>query len=74
MVQYSGNKIEKVTRTVRQKVGFVMKTFFTRRTDIMKQLWNTLIQCHIYYCSQLYMPGQTQGVHAIEKNILLFLI
>ena len=41
--------IEKVTRTVRPKVGWVMKTFFTRRTDIMKQLWKTLIQCHIDY-------------------------
>ena len=59
--------IEKVTKTVRQKVGWVMRTFFTRRTDIMKQLWKTLIQCHIDYCSQLYMPCQAQGMQVIEK-------
>ena len=33
----------------------------------MKHLWNTLIQCHIDYCSQLYLPGQAQGLHEIEK-------
>ena len=27
----------------------------------------TLIQCHIDYCSQLYFPGQAQGLQAIEK-------
>ena len=33
----------------------------------MKHLWKTLIQCHIDYCSQLYLPGQAQGLHEIEK-------
>ena len=49
-----------------------MRTFFTRRTDIMKQLWKTLIQCDIDYCSQLYMPGQTKGMQAIEKLLYDF--
>ena len=33
----------------------------------MKHLWKTLVQCHIDYCSQLYMPSQSQGLHEIEK-------
>ena len=44
-----------------------MISFHTRRLDILKQLWKTLIQCHIDYCSQLYMPGQAQGMLALEK-------
>ena len=44
-----------------------MRSFFTRRTDILKQLWKSLVQCHIDYCSQLYLPGQAQGMHLIEK-------
>ena len=44
-----------------------MRSFHTRRVDILKQLWKTLIQCHIDYCSQLYMPGQAQGMLALEK-------
>lgn len=59
--------IDKVFKKVRQKVGWIMRSFYTRRTDIMKHFWKTLVQCHIDYCSQLYMPGQTQGMQAIEK-------
>ena len=59
--------IEKVVSKVRQKIGWMMRTFYTRRADILKQLWKTLLQCHIDYCSQLYMPGQTKGMQSLEK-------
>ena len=59
--------IEKVVKTVRQKIGWILRTFFTRRTDILKQLWKSLVQCHIDYCSQLYLPSQSQGLQAIER-------
>ena len=59
--------IEKVSKTVRQKVGWITRTFFTRNTDHLKHLWKTLVLCHIDYCSQLYMPGQGLGMLAIEK-------
>ena len=59
--------IDKVVKKVRQKIGWIFRTFYTRRTDILKTLWKTLVQCHIDYCSQLYMPGQTKGMLAIEK-------
>ena len=39
----------------------------------MKQLWKSLVQCHIDYCSQLYMPGTTQGMQDIEKLFYNFL-
>ena len=44
-----------------------MRTFFTRRTDIRKQLWKTLVQCQKDYCSQLYIPGKAQVMLAIDK-------
>ena len=59
--------IEKVVRKVRQKVGWLFRSFYTRRLDILKQLWKTLVQCDIDYCSQLYMPSQSKGMQAIEK-------
>ena len=31
--------IEKVTKTVRQKVGWIVTTFYTRKTNHMKHLW-----------------------------------
>ena len=61
------NHIQKVFSKVRQKFGWMLRTFYTRRSDILKQLWKTLAQCHIEYCSQLYMPRQSQGMQAIEK-------
>ena len=57
--------IEKVVKKVRQKIGWILRSFYTRRTDIMKQLWKLLVQCHIDYCSQLYMPGTAQGMQDI---------
>ena len=59
--------IDKVISTVRQKIGWVCRTFYTRRTDVLKQLWKSVIQCHIDYCSQLYKPGQAKGMLSIEK-------
>ena len=31
-----------------------------------------LVQCHIDYCSQLYMLGQARGKQEIEKQFLQF--
>ena len=59
--------IDKVVKKVRQKVGWILRTFFSRSTEILKQLLKTLVQCHIDYCSQLYMPGQAKSMQAIEK-------
>ena len=59
--------VDKVVKKVRQKVGWILRTFFSRNTEILKQLWKTLVHCHIDYCSQLYMPGQAKSMQAIEK-------
>ena len=64
--------IEKVMSKVRQKVGRMMRTFYTRRKDIMVQLWKTLAQCYVDYCSQLYMRGQGQAMQAIKKLVYDF--
>jgi hypothetical protein len=59
--------IDQVVTKVRRKVGWILRTFYTRRTDILKGLWKVLVQCHIDYCSQLYMPGQSKDMQSIEK-------
>ena len=57
-----------VVRTVRQKSGWVLRTFYSRRTDLLKQLWKSLLQCHIDYCSQLFKPaGQSSDMIRLEK-------
>ena len=67
-----GQHIENLVIKVRQKIGWIFRTFFTRKTDILKQLWKSLVQCHIDYCSQLYKPGQSKGMESIEKLLYDF--
>ena len=66
--------IEKVSKTVRQKVGWILRTFYTRRTDHLKHLWKTLVQCHIDYCSPLYFPGQAQGSRILKSWFITLLV
>ena len=55
--------IEKVVSKVRLKLGWILRTFYRRNVAELKQLWKTLFQCHIDYCSQLYKPGQSKAMH-----------
>ena len=60
--------VEKVVKQVRTKVGWMLRTFYTRKKEILKQLWKSLAQCHVDYCSQLYMPAnQSHDMAKIEK-------
>ena len=48
--------IDNVCNRVRQKSGWVLRTFYTRTPHFMKTIFKSLIQPHIDYCSQLWMP------------------
>ncbi len=43
-----------------------MRTFHSRDIHIMKTLWNSMIQPHIDYCSQLWAPQKTGDKYKIE--------
>ena len=59
--------IEHVAKKVRQKIGWVLRTFSCRRNEFMKNIFNSLVQPHIDYCSQLWMPNTTGEMEKIEK-------
>ena len=59
--------IEAVAKKVRQKTGWVLRTFYSRKLEFMKTTFKTLILPHVDYCSQLWMPTQAQGIEKIEK-------
>ena len=59
--------IDKVMKKVRQKTGWVLRTFYSRKTMLMKTLFKTLILPHVDYCSQLWMPVKTMEILKIEK-------
>ena len=60
-------QIEKVCKKARQKSGWVFRTFYCRRPDFLKQMFKTLVQPHIDYCSQLWMPQEGANMEKVEK-------
>ena len=59
--------LEKVVGTVRQKTGWVLRTFQSRSPFLMKTLYKTLIIPHLDYCSQLWSPIKKTEIHMLEK-------
>ena len=59
--------IEKVCKTVKQKSGWILRTFRFRQPHIMKILWKQLVQPHIDYCSQLYMSVDGRRLVDLEN-------
>ena len=59
--------VQHVEKKVRQKIGWVLRTFYTRNAGFMKTLYKTLIVPHVDYCSQLWMPIQSTQILSIEK-------
>ena len=59
--------VEHVEKKVRQKIGWVLRTFYCRRPEFMKTLWKTLILPHIDYASQLWMPIKSMQIQKVEK-------
>ena len=47
-------QIEKVCKKVRQKCGWIQRTFYSRERNFMKHMFNTLMQPHLDYYSQLW--------------------
>ena len=60
-------QIEKVCCKVRQKSGWMFRTFYSRKGWFLRHMWNSLIQCHIDYCSQLWAPGEGAELQKLEK-------
>ena len=59
--------IEKVCKTVKQKSGWILRTFRCRKPYVLKLLWKSLVQPNIDYCSQLYMPVNGNKLNQLES-------
>ena len=62
-------QVEQVCKKSTQKAGWILRTFFSRNSSFMRQMFNCLVQPHIDYCSQLYSPSEGTQMDKIE-NIL----
>ena len=48
------------------KQKWILTTFNFRQISFMKFMFKSQVQGHIDYCYQLYMPGQSKDLEAIE--------
>ena len=60
-------QIERVCKKARQKSGWIFRTFYSRNTDFLKQVFKSLVQPHLDYCSQLWAPLEGPDMEKIEK-------
>jgi hypothetical protein len=56
-----------VCTKVKQKSGLILRTFQSRDTQFLKFMWKSLVQGHIDYCSQLYLPNKSSELQQIEN-------
>ena len=61
------NHIKQVCTKVSQKSSWILRTIQARDLLFMKFMWKTLIQGHIDYCSQLYLPTRSTELQQIEN-------
>ena len=61
------NHINQVCSKVKQKCGWILRTFSNRQTHFLKMMWKTLVQGHVDYCSHLYMPSKLSELQQIEN-------
>ena len=55
--------LEHVCTKVRQKTGWVLRTFYTRKLSFMKTIYKSLILPQTDYYSHLYMPVKSTGIY-----------
>ena len=65
-------QIDKVCKRVKQKCGWILRTFYCRKPQFLRQMFNTLVQPHIDYCSQLYAPAEGPQFDRIEGLLRSF--
>ena len=59
--------IDKVCKQVRQKCGWILHTFYSRNPKFLRHMYNTLVQPHIDFSSQLWAPPEGPAMDRIEQ-------
>ena len=67
MMEGLESKLKKVCKKARQKSGWIFRTFYSRNAQFLKQVFKSLVQPHIDYCSQLWTPLEGSNLEKIEK-------
>ena len=63
---------QKVCKKVKQKCGWIQRTFYSREKKFMKHIFNTLVQPHLDYCSQIWYPPEGGQLEKLENLLKTF--
>ena len=66
------DQVEKVSRKAKQKCGWILRTFYCRKTNFLRSMFNTYVQPHMDYCSQLWAPSEGPQLDKIENVLRSF--
>ena len=61
--------IEKVTKKIRQKIGWIMRSFYYRDINFMRQIFISLVRPHMDYRAQLWAPKEGPLLDKLEKLV-----
>ena len=64
--------IDKLIKKVRKKIGWVLRSFYSRSIEFMRQIYISLIRPHLDYCAQLWAPSEGPSLDKIEKILYDF--
>ena len=59
--------IYNVIKKVRQKIGWMGRSFYSRDINFMRKLFTTVIRPNLDYCSQIWAPREGPLMDALEK-------
>lgn len=57
-----------ISTKVRKLLGWTLRTFKTRDTKLMVQIWKTLIIPHLEYCCQLWSTNSISVIQELESH------
>ena len=60
-------QVEKVVSAASKVAGWALRTFRRRSLGTMKQIWKTIVQPRLDYCSQFWSPGDQESINKIES-------
>ena len=61
-----------ITNTVEKAqilVGWIMRTFNSRKQEVMITLWKSLVLPHLDYCPQLWSPNETKQIQQLIEDV-----
>ena len=59
--------INTLIKKLRKKIGWVLRSFYSRNIDFMRQIFISLIRPHMDYCAQLWAPSEGPGLDKLEN-------